>query len=93
MAQLGSLLSTESSKDYLDLIKQMVEGWGVQSATEPTKFTSINPSSVQAELPPSILLPMLPVTEGLKEVCKCPAFINILSRHYDALYKVDKASA
>lgn len=67
-AQPGSLSPTESSKDYLDLMKHMVEVLGVNSANEPAEITDIVHRILQTELPPATLLPMLPIhTKDLKE--------------------------
>lgn len=93
-AQPGSLSPSESSQEYLEMIKRLVSALGVQSVMEPAHVTDVVHKLVQADLPPATLLPMLPVhLDLLKEAWEHPSTVSPSSQRHDAFYRIDKTSA
>lgn len=69
----GSLSPSESSQEYLEMIKRLASALGVQSVVEPAQVTDVVHKLLQADLPPATVLPMLPVhLDLLKEAWGSP---------------------
>lgn len=90
----GSLSPSESSQEYLEMLKRLASTLGVQLVTEPAHDTDVVHKLVQADLPSATLLPVLPVhLHLLKEAWEHPPAVHPSSKPHDAFYRIDKTSA